>query len=38
MEIMTSYEFEKAARNAVVKIMKEQHGVTVAFENLQFVL
>lgn len=37
MEIMTSYEFEKAAKNAVVKIMKEQHGVDVAFKNLQFV-
>lgn len=34
---MTSYEFEKAAKNAVVKIMREKHGVDVCFENLQFV-
>lgn len=34
---MTSYEFEKAAKNAVVKIMREKHGVDVRFENLQFV-
>ena len=34
---MTSYEFEKAAKNAVVKIMKEKHGVDVNFKNLQFV-
>lgn len=34
---MTTSEFENAAKNAVVKIMKEQHGVAVAFGNLQFV-
>lgn len=34
---MTSYEFEKAAKNAVVKIMAEQFGQKVSFRNLQFV-
>ena len=34
---MTSYEFEKAAKNAVVKIMKEKHDLEVKFDNLQFV-
>lgn len=34
---MTSYEFEKIAKNAVVKLMKELHGIEVKFENLQFV-
>ncbi|MBQ9291457.1 MAG: hypothetical protein IJ210_15220 [Clostridia bacterium] len=34
---MTSYEFEKAAKNAVVLIMREKHHVDVAFENLQLV-
>ena len=34
---MTSYEFEKAAKNVVVVIMREKHHVDVAFENLQLV-
>lgn len=34
---MTSYEFEKAAKNAVVKIMAEQFGLKVSFRNLQVV-
>jgi hypothetical protein len=34
---MTSYEFEKAAKNAVVVVMREKHHVDVAFENLQLV-
>lgn len=34
---MTSYEFEKAAKNVVIKVMKEKHGVDVDFKNLQFV-
>lgn len=34
---MTSYEFEKAAKKAVVLIMKEKYHVEVAFENLQLV-
>ncbi len=34
---MTSYEFEKAAKNAVVKIMAEQFGLKVSFHDLQMV-
>ena len=34
---MTSYEFEKAAKNAVVRIMREQYDMNVPFETLQFV-
>lgn len=34
---MTSSEFEKAAKNAAVKVMREKHGVEVSFENLQLV-
>lgn len=34
---MTSYEFEKAAKRAVVYFMKERHCLNVAFENLQLV-
>ncbi len=34
---MTSYEFEKAAKKAVVLIMREKHHVDVKFQNLQLV-
>lgn len=34
---MTSYEFEKAAKNAAILVMKEKHGIDVAFVNLQLV-
>ena len=34
---MTSYEFEKIAKNAVKKIMKEKHGIEVSFKNLELV-
>ena len=34
---MTTQEFEIAAKNAVIGIMKQNHGVTVEFKNLQFV-
>ena len=35
---MTSYEFEKAAKNAVIKILKKKHGVEgITLEDLQFV-
>jgi len=34
---MTSYEFEKAAKNAVVKVLKDSHGIDTTHENLQFV-
>ena len=33
---MTSYEFEKAAKNAVCKVMNK-HGVEVTLDQLQFV-
>lgn len=34
---MTSYEFEKVAKNAVIKVMKEQHGIELTIEELDFV-
>lgn len=34
---MTSYEFEKAAKNAVVKVMQEKHNEEIAFKDLQLV-
>ena len=34
---MTSYEFEKIAKNAVVKVMKEQHNVELKLNELDFV-
>ena len=34
---MTSYEFEKIAKNALIRVIKEKHGIDVKFENLQFV-
>lgn len=36
--ILTSYEFEKAAKNAVVKILDEKHHLSgIGMEDLQFV-
>lgn len=34
---MTSYEFEKVAKNAVIKVMKEQHGIELTMPELEFV-
>lgn len=34
---MTSYEFEKAAKNAVIKVLHEQHNQEIEFRDLQFV-
>ena len=34
---MTSYEFEKAAKNAVIKIMKENHGIVLDIDELELV-
>lgn len=34
---MTSYEFEKVAKNAVIKVMKEKHGIDLTIEELEFV-
>ena len=34
---MTSYEFEKIAKNAVIDILKKDHGIEVSLEELQFV-
>ena len=34
---MTSYEFEKVAKNAVVKLMKEQFDIEVKLQDLEFV-
>lgn len=34
---MTSYEFEKAAKNAVIKVMGEKVGLDVKFKNLELV-
>lgn len=34
---MTSYEFEKAAKNAVIKIMRENHGIILDIEDLDLV-
>lgn len=34
---MTTFEFEKLAKNAVVKVMKEQHNVELTSDELQFV-
>ena len=33
---MTSYEFEKAAKNAVCKVL-DDHGIKVSLDQLQFV-
>ena len=34
---MTSYEFEKAAKNAVIKIMRENHGIILEIDELELV-
>lgn len=34
---MTSYEFEKVAKNAVIKIMKDKRGIDLKIEDLDFV-
>lgn len=34
---MTSYEFEKIAKNAVIKIMKEQYDIELTLQELEFV-
>lgn len=34
---MTSYEFEKVAKNAVVKLIKEKHNIDVTVQELDFV-
>ena len=34
---MTSYEFEKIAKNAVIKVMKEQHDIELTIGELEFV-
>ena len=34
---MTSYEFEKIAKNAVIKIMKEQYDIELTLPELEFV-
>ncbi|WP_296877823.1 DUF6275 family protein [Thomasclavelia sp.] len=34
---MTSYEFEKVAKNAVVKIMKEKYDIELTLQELDFV-
>lgn len=34
---MTSYEFEKIAKNAVIDVMKEKHNIELTIEELNFV-
>lgn len=34
---MTSYEFEKIAKNAVIDVMKEKHNIELTIEELDFV-
>lgn len=34
---MTSYEFEKIAKNAVIKIMKEEYDIELTMQELEFV-
>ena len=34
---MTSYEFEKVAKNAVVKLMKEKHTIELTVQELDLV-
>lgn len=34
---MTSYEFEKVAKNAVIKVMKEQYDIDLTINELEFV-
>ena len=34
---MTTYEFEKVAKNAVIKIMKEKYNIDLMIQELEFV-
>ena len=34
---MTSYEFEKVAKNAVIKVMKEKYDIELSLQELDFV-
>lgn len=34
---MTSYEFEKVSKNAVIKIMKEKYNIELTIDELDFV-
>ena len=34
---MTSYEFEKLAKNEVIKIMKEKYNIELSIEELEMV-
>lgn len=34
---MTSYEFEKIAKNAVIKIMREKYNIELSINELEFV-
>lgn len=34
---MTTYEFEKISKNAVIKVMKEQYGMELTIQELEFV-
>ena len=34
---MTTNEFERIAKNAVIQIMKEKHNIELSFEELEFV-
>ena len=34
---MTTNEFEKIAKNAVIRIMKEKHGIELTINELEFV-
>ena len=36
-EYMTTQEFERLAKNHVVKIMKEKHGIELTEDELEFV-
>jgi hypothetical protein len=34
---MTTYEFEKVAKNAVIKVMKEKYDIELMIQELEFV-
>lgn len=34
---MTSYEFEKAAKNAVIKVMRDKYGIELSIQDLDIV-
>lgn len=34
---MTTYEFEKVAKNAVINVMKEKYGIDLTINELEFV-